>query len=320
MAASEYREAAKRTYSRIGLGLLVSMALHFVLELAFDLIISRQGLVLKPWLEFLVNSVVFNYLCAFIGYQVYRGLPAFPIERRSIPIRQFIKLPFITLFLQFLGRLLFLALLAGVAVLISIASGNGQEAAAEAANGSDAFQEIPLILSFLFTVVLGPIVEEIICRKTIIDRTRIYGEKIAVISSAIMFGIYHTNFQQLFHTAFMGLAFAYVYTKTGNLSYSIILHIINNFLAFVYGNLRFSEMLPSLSSGELTGTDRLKLAFLPIFGILIICGLVFFLRERKQIRFETQERDLQGSGGFWTVWLTVGMVLFTIGGLILGMG
>lgn len=316
----DYRKEARQTYSRIGLGLLASMVLHLILELGFELLTHRLGLVPAPWLTLLVSGVILNYLCAFLGYLVYRDLPRFPFEKRSFPLRQFIKLPFITIFLQFLGQLIFLLLLGAFALIAGLITGGGTETAVEGESVLERLQEAPLALSFLFTVILGPIVEELICRKSVIDRTRVYGEKVAVISSAIIFGIYHTNFQQLLYTAFMGLTFAYVYTKTGKLIYSVLLHIINNLCAFVYQRIPFTELLTSLSSGQLSGTDALKLAVFPLMGVIMILGLVFFIRSRKEIRFDPQERNLPDRGGLRTVWLSVGMVLFTVGGLILGMG
>ena len=316
----DYRKEAKQAYSRIGLGLLTAMALHFFLDLGFDIIAGRQGLVLEPWLTMLLNGIVFNYLSAFLGYLVYRGLPRFSFEKRAYPIPQFLKLPFITLFLSFFGQIVFFCLLGIFALIVSLVTGGGPDAAAEGESIIESFQEVPTPLSFLFTVLLGPIVEELICRKSVIDRTRVYGEKVAVISSALIFGIFHTNFQQLFYTAFMGLTFAYVYAKTGRLIYSVILHIINNFLAFVYQRIPLSDLLTSLQSGQLSGADGLKLAVFPVFGILILLGLVFLIRERKKIRFEPQGRDLPERGGLRTVWLSLGMVLFTIIGLIFGMG
>ena len=70
-------------------------------------------------------------------------------------------------------------------------------------------QEIVLesnfLLNFLLVVVAGPIVEELLTRKLIIDRILLYGEKTAIFVSALLFGLLHGNFYQFFYAFGIGL-------------------------------------------------------------------------------------------------------------------
>ena len=83
---------------------------------------------------------------------------------------------------------------------------------------------------FLVVVILAPIIEEIMFRKLIIDRLSIYGDRLAVIVSSVAFGLFHGNVSQLFFAIFVGFILGYLYTKTGRLVYSWLLHTMINFV------------------------------------------------------------------------------------------
>ena len=61
-----------------------------------------------------------------------------------------------------------------------------------------------------------------------IDRTIRHGEFISCAMSGIMFGLWHGNFQQFFYAFFVGVLFAFVYIRTGNIIYTMILHASMN--------------------------------------------------------------------------------------------
>ena len=88
--------------------------------------------------------------------------------------------------------------------------------------------EVPIYIIFIFAVVIGPIVEEIMFRKLAIDRLLPYGEKIAVFLPAFIFGLIHGNFYQFFYAFFLGMLFSFIYVKTGKIIYSTILHCFIN--------------------------------------------------------------------------------------------
>ena len=55
--------------------------------------------------------------------------------------------------------------------------------------------------TFTFSVVLAPVMEELIFRKVLIDRTIVYGDKAAVVLSGLLFGVFHGNFHQFFYAS-----------------------------------------------------------------------------------------------------------------------
>lgn len=95
---------------------------------------------------------------------------------------------------------------------------------------SDMILNAPIWLVILVAVVIGPIVEEMIFRKAYIDRLSIYGDRLAVVVSAVAFGLFHCNFYQLFYATALGLVLGYVYTKTRRSIYNCLLHMAINFM------------------------------------------------------------------------------------------
>ena len=92
----------------------------------------------------------------------------------------------------------------------------------------------PFGVNFLFIGVLAPIFEELIYRKAIIDRLRRYGDLPAILISGLIFGLIHGNFSQVFYSTAIGLVLGYVYVRTGNVLYTILLHATFNLVSGVY--------------------------------------------------------------------------------------
>ena len=91
----------------------------------------------------------------------------------------------------------------------------------------------PIWLIFIGIVILAPIFEELIFRKLMIDRLSVYGDKMAIIFSAVAFGFMHGNLYQFFYATILGALFGYVYTRTKNIKYTIFMHMIVNFFGSI---------------------------------------------------------------------------------------
>ena len=92
---------------------------------------------------------------------------------------------------------------------------------------------VPTWMTLIIAVVIGPIVEELIFRKLMIDRLSIYGDHMAIVFTAIAFGLFHNNLYQFFYATMIGVALGYVYTRTRDVRYTIGLHMLVNFMGSV---------------------------------------------------------------------------------------
>jgi hypothetical protein len=119
---------------------------------------------------------------------------------------------------------------------------------------------------------LAPIFEELIFRKFLIDRTYKYGERNAIILSGLMFGLFHTNLGQFFYAFIIGAIFAWVYIRTGNILYSMSMHLLINLLGGTVPILLLSHVdissISEMSTQELftyvEGLDTASLCWLPM--------------------------------------------------------
>jgi len=96
---------------------------------------------------------------------------------------------------------------------------------------------------FFSTVIIAPIVEEIIFRFAIFKPLSVKNKPIAYILSSFLFGFLHIstslifmhNFNELYTLPLYigsGLVLAYVYDKTDKLAAPILVHMLNNYMGF----------------------------------------------------------------------------------------
>lgn len=81
---------------------------------------------------------------------------------------------------------------------------------------------------FFFVAVVAPVFEELIFRKLLLHPLRKHGDWFAIIMTALMFGFYHGNFDQMPYAVVVGILFALLAVNTNSVIPSMILHLLNN--------------------------------------------------------------------------------------------
>ena len=90
-------------------------------------------------------------------------------------------------------------------------------------------------LGILAIVVAGPILEEMLFRGAITkELLKHYNPKLAILLSALVFGVFHINPAQILTAFLMGLLLAWLYYKTRSLVPGILVHILNNGLSVYF--------------------------------------------------------------------------------------
>ncbi|MDF2537865.1 MAG: putative rane protein [Herbinix sp.] len=97
------------------------------------------------------------------------------------------------------------------------------------------------ILTILYGAIAGPIVEELIFRKLLLDKVRRFGDLPAILITGIAFGLFHMNLLQFFYATVLGFIFAYVTLKTNTVRYAILLHIMINSIGVILAPLALQE-------------------------------------------------------------------------------
>ena len=175
-------------------------------------------------------------------------------------------------------------------------------------------------------VILAPLSEEFICRKLIIDHTVRYGEKTALVFSALTFGLLHRNFYQFFYAFGLGLIFGYIYLRSGRLRYSIGFHMIINFMGGVIAPALLKLMNYDAIVEAMEGNDPqavmdvmsgnptwmgIAYGYMMLLGIGVMAGIAFLIIRFREIRFWRLPEELPRGTVICTAFLNIGMVLFT---------
>lgn len=99
-------------------------------------------------------------------------------------------------------------------------------------------------------IVSAPILEELLCRGVLFEvLNKRWGVKVSILVSALFFGLLHFNPANAIVAVVAGLIFGVLYVRTSSLYATIIIHAINNAIAFALINLGMDDM----SFAELLG-------------------------------------------------------------------
>lgn len=288
----------KKDFSSLGLRMLIGAVLITAVQLI------SQGAVLgnKPeWADnfniVLAVTMVPLYVIGYpVTFLIMKKSDAYRIEKHKLGAGKFILAFMMSYGLMILGNIIGLALTAGIGLLKGEPVDNALLSVITEGN---------VWISAIYTVLLAPVFEEILFRKLICDRIVQYGQRTAIIVSGLLFGLFHMNFNQFFYAAFLGGFFAFIYVKTGNLKYTIGLHMVVNFMGSVVGGL----LLQNVDLMEVSGMAVYAVYSMFIYGIGIT-GLVLLLINRSKMKAEEGEIVIEKGNWFKTVILNPGMILY----------
>ena len=146
------------------------------------------------------------------------------------------------------------------------------------------------IVGFLMLVIAAPILEELIFRGVILDGLlQRYSPSKSIFISALLFGIVHLNPWQFIAALLIGIFSGWVYYKTRKLSLSIIIHMTNNFLAFVMMQIEGGEINPDQSYFEPFG--GISYFFVIVIGGLAISVLSIYFLTKEFAKKEVIDWD-----------------------------
>ena len=136
--------------------------------------------------------------------------------------------------------------------------------------------------AILTTVVLAPILEEILFRGLILDPVREKsGATRAVLISALLFGIIHIIPQQVVNAFVIGIILGFLYVRTGSLVNVIFIHAVNNGLAYVQMEL-FGDEAASTTLRSMIGSDTWYWIVYMLCVVLFGFALYFMMKSLKK--------------------------------------
>ncbi|WP_289097356.1 CPBP family intramembrane glutamic endopeptidase [uncultured Bifidobacterium sp.] len=303
---------ARRGASCVGAGftfiIVIWCAITLLLQSAFMWLRSSMA----GWMAITISDFALCVCAIPIGYQLLRGVPLLPTRRFVLRPSQWFVYLLMCLPIIWVGNLLG----SGLSALLS--SGRADNRVTEMMTGSNWF------VMAIATVVVAPLVEEWLFRKQIIGRLRRYGEKPAIVLSALFFGLFHLNLYQFFYAFGLGLLFGYVYTRTSRLRYSVALHMVINANSALIGTTmlgRYEQIIakPDLLSHPQTA-DVLFIVAMAFYLVLmlagIIAGFVLLIRRRRRLRWYEAPDELPRGAAMPTFFGNAGVIVFLVLGVI----
>lgn len=326
------QKTAKKTFSSVGFALL----LFFAVSLGVSLLLSLLCAAFYPQLSLLHGISATDLTILISGFSMYIcGLPVFLLflrkkERRApgtTPVRfdELVVLFFIAIFFLYFGNtagLLIGELLSHTGLALQNTT-------------IDAMSDANLWLTLLFTVVLAPVCEELMFRKTVIDCTAVYGEKLSILFSALLFGFFHANLYQFFYAVLIGLLLGYAYTRTGKLWVTVLLHAAVNFcgtlplllekytgvlsLAEDYAASGAAEDAQTLIEGLLSHLPQtyVMYQYAVAANVVVLFGAAVYFVFRRRTWFANAERQLPRDSEGVTAFTAPGVILFVLFSLAL---
>ncbi len=302
----------KRSLSHIGWAIFTFFAVTYALQFFLSLILSilAPTFLESTWGMWLLSSGPM-YLFAFpLFFVIIRPIPKKTPKAGPLKKRYLLALFFISYFLMYVGNL------AGAAIN-SFTELFGLSSSSDAIEMIGSSSILPILL---IAGVVGPIIEELMFRKLILDRLYPFGEKLAILVSALLFALFHGNLTQFIYAFLLGVVFAYLYCRTGKILYPILLHMAINIVGGVLPTLVLQLVTPLITLFE-SGQDITVEMLLPLLPSLLalfaymlmiflfcLLGLIFLCCSYKRIYLLPSENPLP-RGAFPRVLLSGGVIL-----------
>ena len=297
---------AKRSFSGIGAALTVVGTVTVVLQLLAAALLAGSGALSSSWLMWIVSFVPLYVVAIPIGLLLFKKIPARPIRENRLGAGKFF------LFLIMCFPMMYGGNVIGSILSLLLSGGSAQN---EILNYALDTNPVKIVV----IVALAPVLEEYVFRRQIIDRSAKYGEKLSILFSALVFGLFHMNLYQFFYAFGIGLILGYVYVRTGRIRYTVALHMILNFLGGVATPWLLSALNPDVltdgTAGMLEMVQMLPgmLAFLAyaavMFG-LAVAGLVLLIVKRGDRTFLPAEEELPEKGRMKAALLNPGVLAY----------
>ena len=133
-----------------------------------------------------------------------------------------------------------------------------------------------IVVTIIGAAVIAPLTEEFALRGIVMGSLRKYGEKFAIITSAVLFGLMHGNLRQIPFAFIVGLILGFAVIKTGSLWTGVAIHFLNNLFASVLTII-----------GEHVATEIATIINLAFFGFCILCGFIsMYFMDNKTVDAE----------------------------------
>lgn len=134
---------------------------------------------------------------------------------------------------------------------------------------------VSLLLNLLSTAILPALLEEMVMRGYVLGALRRYGDKLAVVLTAVLFGLIHGNVLQLPFAFMLGLVLGWLVVQTDSIWPAVLLHFGNNAMSVL---LDYAEIV----IGDSTAATVLTFFVFCALGTVVLSAAFLSNRHRKE--------------------------------------
>jgi membrane protease YdiL (CAAX protease family) len=125
-----------------------------------------------------------------------------------------------------------------------------------------------MVFVLLNSIIFSPIIEEALFRGVMLRILSRYGRNFAIVTSAILFGLYSTDFIELFHAFALGLLLAYI-TFRYSIKWAAVLHCTNNLV---------------MNAVVIAGAYAPWFIIDGVLGVFLVWGIIVAARKFAKVR------------------------------------
>lgn len=256
-------KSAKKDFMMASACSIALIALFMILQGIGVAIANSLGIMNESYTQYILVLIPLHIITTPIIYFAFRSKKDSGIEKKKLTVPQFLGIIPIIYAFVFAGSMIS----NGISLFLNEHS---SEAVAAVTTGENVFFRI------LVVGITAPIIEELLFRKLLIDRLAKHSQIWAVVFSAIAFGLFHMNITQFFYATFIGLVFGFVYVKTGNIFYTIGLHMVVN-------------LATTCIAANITSEIGMLIYSAVLMSLAVLGVVLFFVKYRKALKLKKNE-------------------------------
>ncbi|MCL2024113.1 MAG: CPBP family intramembrane metalloprotease, partial [Oscillospiraceae bacterium] len=163
----------------------------------------------------------------------------------------------------------------------------------------------PTVAMLVLQLAVSPaLLEEFAFRGVMLQTMRRYGDGFAILTTAILFGLFHGNIVQAPFAFLLGLVMGYLTVATGTIWTAIIIHFLNNLNAVV-----LLVLTENFSEAQVNNIYYLQLVLTIILGT---AALMIFMKDKKRVRLAVPTNVLPKKEIRRTFYFSPGMIIFML--------
>ena len=164
-----------------------------------------------------------------------------------------------------------------------------------------------LPLAFAGTVIVRPLIDEILFRGIVLRKLSRYGLDFAIFFSAALFGLYQANLSQALEAFVLGSILGYI-TLRYSIKWAFVLHCVHNLMLFFVAMLGSDIHIGFINYSYNSNINYVDYGFFGLFFIMMIAVLI--TKRAKLLRFFRMGRSFENA---WRYSIAVPWVLAYIG-------